>query len=362
MTAEKKLLATALLIASAALYSPAAPAQNTKAVAESLFQAAKKLMADKKYADACPKFAESQKLDPAPGTLLNLARCYEAMGKTASAWAEYKAAAALAGQLGQKDREDGARELAQKLEPKLSKLTINAAATPGLVVKSDGLEIGAATFGTALSIDPGEHVIEATAPGHEPWTAKVVVGPNGDAKTTSIPPLVKKAEPGPLPTATATAAVTVAPTAPTATATATPTTTVTAPPSSTSDSPPPEGSNSMRTASYVLMGAGLVGIGVGAVFGGLAASDIGNATSDPTLCPDKVCTPAGRAVVDDASTKALISTIALPVGLAAAGAGVVLFFVSSPKSPQKGSTPGRSVAVAPVFGPDGAALSLRGRF
>ncbi len=171
---------------------------------------------------------------------------------------------------------------------------------------------------------------------------------------------MKKAEPLP----TATAAVTGAPTAPPATATATsaPTTTVTAPPSSTSDSPPPEGSNSMRTASYVLMGAGLVGIGVGAVFGGLAASDIGNATSDPTLCPDKVCTPAGRAVVDDASTKALISTIALPVGLAAAGAGVVLFFVSSPKSPQKGSTPGRSVAVAPVIGPGGAAISLRGRF
>ena len=345
----KKLLATAVLVAAGALYSAPVPAQGAKVAAESLFQAGKQLMADKKYAEACPKFAESQKLDPAPGTLLNLARCYEALGKTASAWVEYKAAAALAGQLGQKDREDGARELATKLEPKLSKLTIVAAATPGLVVKSDGVEVGAATFGTALAIDPGEHLIEASAPGYEPWSAKVVVGPNADSKTASIPPLVRSAEP--LPTATT------APGAPPAV------TATTAAPTATSAAPPPEGSNSMRTASYVLMGAGLVGIGVGAVFGGLAVSDVGNAQSDPALCPDKVCTPAGRAVIDDASTKALISSIALPVGLAAAGAGVVLFVVSGPKSAEKGAVPPRrSVAISPMIGGDGAALSVRGRF
>jgi hypothetical protein len=352
----KRLLATARLAATATLVSPPAPAQNAKAAAESLFQAAKQLMADKKYADACPKFAESQKLDPAPGTLLNLARCYEALGKTASAWVEYKAAAALAGQLGQKDREEGARDLAAKLEPKLSKLTIVAAATPGLVVTSDGVEIGAATFGTPLSVDPGEHVIQASAPGYKAWSAKVVVGPNADSKTASIPTLEKEA--GPVPTATAVPATT----AP-ATATVAPTAPPTAEPTATSTVPPPEGSSSMRTASYVLMGAGVVGIGVGAVFGGLAASDVGNAQSDPALCPDKVCTPAGRAAINDASTKALISTIALPVGLAAAGAGVVLFFVSAPKSPEKASLPARrSVAVSPVIGSDGAALSVRGRF
>ncbi|MEZ4293500.1 MAG: hypothetical protein R3B70_00875 [Polyangiaceae bacterium] len=63
-------------------------------------------MGEKKYAEACPKFAESQKLDPSPGTQLNLARCYESLGKTASAFTEYKEAAVLAGQLGQ-DREQG---------------------------------------------------------------------------------------------------------------------------------------------------------------------------------------------------------------------------------------------------------------
>lgn len=349
MCSTARKLALSLLL-TGALLTPGALAQGSKAAAESLFQAAKQLMADKKFAEACPKLVESQRLDPSPGTQLNLARCYEGLGKTASAWAEYKGAAVLAHQLGQKEREDGARDLANQLEPKLSKLTIQAAATPGLVVKSDGVEVGAATFGIAISVDPGEHVIEASAPGYETWTGKVVVGPNADSKTASVPALVKKPEVAPTATATATASVTAAPTvAPTGAATSVPV--------------PPQGSSSLRTVSYVLMGAGVVGLGVGAAMGGLAASDVGTARSDKTLCPDNLCTPKGRALVNDASTKALVSTIALPVGLVAAGAGVVLYFVSAPSAPKKGQTGTlRSVAVAPFVGPDGGAMSVSGQF
>ncbi|MFO0587267.1 MAG: hypothetical protein U0441_07005 [Polyangiaceae bacterium] len=347
-TARK--LALSLLL-SGALLTPGALAQGSKAAAESLFQAAKQLMVDKKYAEACPKLVESQRLDPSPGTQLNLARCYEGLGKTASAWAEYKGAAVLAHQLGQKEREDGARDLANQLEPKLSKLTIQAAATPGLVVKSDGVEIGAASFGIAISVDPGEHVIEASAPGYETWTGKVVIGPNADSKTASVPALVKKPEaPATTATATATAAVTAAPTVnPTGAA--------------TSEPVPPQGSSTLRTVSYVLMGAGVVGLGVGAAMGGLAASDVSTARSDKTLCPDNLCTPKGRALVNDASTKALVSTITLPAGLVLAGAGVVLYFVGAPSAPKKGQTGTlRGVAVTPFVGPDGGAVSITGKF
>ncbi|MBK8255060.1 MAG: hypothetical protein IPK82_20670 [Polyangiaceae bacterium] len=347
---QRRLFAAAVVAASCVFYTGRLPAQNAKLAAESLFQAAKQLMTEKKYTEACPKFAESQKLDPSPGTLLNLGRCYEALGKTASAWTEYKAAAVLAAQLGQKDREQGARDLAKALEGKLSKLTVTAPAVPGLVVKSDGVEMGAAMLGTAMFVDPGDHTIEAGAPGYETYSATVRVGPDGDSKTAAVPALVKKAEPTPTVTATANAA-------PTATALPTVTTTPTVAPTTV----PTEGSNTLRTTSYVLMGVGVAGVAVGGVMGGLAAGDVSNAQNDSTLCPNKLCTPQGRQVINDASTKALVSSIALPVGIAAAGAGVVLFFISSPSDKKSGKT-FRSVAISPFASPQGASVSIHGKF
>src|SRR5262245_41031428 len=89
------------------------------ALAETPFQTAKKLMADGDFVHACPKLAESQRLDPGGGTVLTLALCHEGEGKTATAWAEFNEARALAVRDGQKDREIVAREHTAALEPKL---------------------------------------------------------------------------------------------------------------------------------------------------------------------------------------------------------------------------------------------------
>ena len=58
-----------------------------QAAAEILFQEGIHLLDEKKFAEACPKLEESVRLERAPGALLNLAACYEGLGKTASAWA-----------------------------------------------------------------------------------------------------------------------------------------------------------------------------------------------------------------------------------------------------------------------------------
>ena len=95
-----------LLVAlSAVIFTPrVAAAQGDKATAEALFAEGRRLMSSGDYKTACPKFAASQKLDPGLGTSLNLADCYEKLGKTASAWAEFRDAAAAAHRVGSKER------------------------------------------------------------------------------------------------------------------------------------------------------------------------------------------------------------------------------------------------------------------
>ena len=89
-----------------------------------LFQQGRALMADGRIAEACQKLEESQRLDPAGGTILNLALCHEQEGRLARSWSEFKEAMVVAKRDGRRDRELEAANHVSALEPRLSRLTI----------------------------------------------------------------------------------------------------------------------------------------------------------------------------------------------------------------------------------------------
>src|SRR5689334_15756470 len=97
-------------------------------------------MAAGKYAEACSAFEQSQKLEPAIATLLNLAGCREKVGQIATAWGLFLDAERQtrgASDAANQQLHDVARDKAAKLEPRVSKLTINVPKA----VQIDGLEI-----------------------------------------------------------------------------------------------------------------------------------------------------------------------------------------------------------------------------
>lgn len=338
-----------LVIAGVCTPSVARAQEGDKALAESLFEAGRSLLKQKQYAAACAKFEESQRQDPSPGTLINLGECYRAQGKTATAWADYKAAAALAINKGRIQQRDLANQRASALEPKLSKVTLRkpAQVPAGLMVKLDDRSVGVASFGVAIAVDPGEHTVQLDAPGYTSAVKKFRVGAKADRVTVELPPL-EKAAPGKPATKPATPAAGAG-------------TSLSAKGSASPGGDQATGGGSAKTIGFVLGGVGIVSLGVGAVFGVLASSQASHAKSDSTLCPDKLCTPAGRSEINSAKTKALVSTIGFGVGAAALVAGTVLVLTAGPSS--KEHAPGAATAsLVPAVGPNGGGVIMSGSF
>lgn len=300
----------ALLVTAAA---DAQPSPEDRAAAESLFRDGRRLMDDGRIADGCRKLEESQRLDPAPGTLLNLAVCHEREGKIATAWAELQSALAQARRDGRADREELARERIAVVEPLLPKLTLIVRApsrVPGLIVKRNGSPLQAGAWGTAIPVDPGEVVIEAEAKGHTRWRAVVRLEPKGAAEV-SVPALEK------LPDEPAPPAV------------------------QPSAAPPPPrrdaGLGPRSTAGIALAGAGAVSLGVGAYFGVRAMSKRADSDEEcPTVGGRERCSSRGVELNDSARGAARAADVTIGLGLLAIGAGAYLFFADPARDGRRG--------------------------
>ena len=284
--------------------------ESPAARADRLFQEGKQLLQAGKPAEACPRLAESQRLDPGTGTLLALALCHESEGMTASAWREFQDVLVAAGQAGREDRLELARTHAAALEAALSRLVVDVTATQGrdeIVVRLDGQILPATEWGKPLPADPGEHVVQASARAKAPWSTKIVLAKGPRTETLSVPPLE----------------------------------------AATSERPADAG----RAIGFVVGGAGIAALGVGAFFGVRAITLAGDVRS---RCPSSPCTDAGAVGVnDEARTSAWISDVALGFGVLGVALGTYL--VVRPR-------PNVVARVAPFAGTTGGGAMLSGTF
>ena len=82
----------------------AQPSPEARAAASALFDDGRRLMSENKFAEACPKLEESQRIDPGAGTLYQLSVCFESIGRIASAWIGFRDVAVQSANAGQADR------------------------------------------------------------------------------------------------------------------------------------------------------------------------------------------------------------------------------------------------------------------
>lgn len=313
-----------LLACAASCGARAASAESAgrQAAAEALFQQATALVDAGKLSEACEKFAASQELDPGLGTLLHLADCYDRVGRTASAWALFRDVQERAARASQTDREHIARERADALESKLSRLELRVRPNlrpAGLELTLAGAPVPQASWNVALPVDPGIVRVEARAPGRKPWSTQVELRPDGGTQALEVPELAL----APKPRAEASAPV-----------------------------EPQTEASSWRTLGWVSGGLGLVAVAAGGFFGYRAYSLNQDSKSECRTSMPNACTSHGATLREQAQSAARVANITTISGAVLVTAGVTLILAAP--------SPGRPAREAAFADPPQLGLALGG--
>jgi hypothetical protein len=306
-------------LALASLMPRSARADDAHATAQGLFDDAMKLMEQHAYDRACLKLDDVVKLQPRKvGALMELARCFEEWGKTASAWSYYRAAADAAAALSD-PREAKARAKVDDLATRLPKLIIDVApanrTSKGFTVQRDDHELSAAEWSTPLPADPGKHVVVASAPGKKRWSRDIIIEPRAAPVRIAVPALEDES------------------------------------------GPPDRGSSASAPVWPWIAGSlGLVSLGLATGFGidGLKATSELNA-----LCNGNISPCAGHTASDVGPYNSRKDVdLAMFIGLGAAGVGGVAAGIAGLAGRPKAG----EVVAAPLLGPGLGGVVVGGRF
>lgn len=321
------------------LAAPGAHADDRSAAR--LYSEGLQLYKDKQYAEACPLLERSLAESPLIRTRGALALCYEAWGKSASAYNTWRAVAEQAARAGAGEAATLKRavEKTEQLVARLTRMVIAPADNPtGLQVWLDGRLLAADELNVPVPVDPGEHTLEAKAPERVDWksTFEIAATETGEPRRVPIEPLppIEPAhvdtppppEPPPPPT----------------------------PPPPVVETPPiPR----LKYAAVATASAGLITVAVGTIYAFSARSSWRDAKA--LGCDGSgVCQMQnGVDLIDRAGSKATVATISLITGVALIGGGGAMWFLASSRGkPEPAVTPEVSA------GRGGVHVSLRGAF
>jgi hypothetical protein len=320
-------------LAGAAMCAAAPALAQDTAKARQLFDEGMELMRKKDFQRACVRFEESLAEKPLMTTSFRLAECYEVTERPASAYRYFREVGEQAELEGLPDRAKFANERAAALKPKLSRLTVvvtpAASGIDGLRVTVDGKSLSADAFGQARLVDPGGHVVEATAPGFKKWSKATYVAGSAQELVVEVPGLLEPGSPDE--------------------------------PDDPIAPPPDEGDGSSSSLGpYHIAAIVLGGVGVGAMGAGVGLGFAADAKHQEAAdrCLPEGCAQPELDEQESAVTLGNVGTAVFFVGVAAVAGGAVLWFVAPDDSddaddPDDGSSARLGVA------PYGAGAQLK---
>jgi hypothetical protein len=282
-----------------------------RAQAQALFDEAARLTEEGKFEAACGKLEQSYAAHAGVGTAYNLARCWQKIGRTASAYRLFETVVKKTAELGQTEREQAARQRLDALLPKLSRLRIDLTArTPRTEVRRNGELVPQGDWEKPIPLDPGQHEVSVSESGKETWSLKVDLKEPGTIAVL-VPELRDAKPPEPPKPAPLAAKAAVAKPAP--------------PPE-----PPP--SNALRNVGLALGGVGIASAAAAVFFG--VQYDRKNDEAK-AICPASTnCTAQEieqhAALVDDARTARTLMYVGAGVaGASFVAASYLIFIVPS---------------------------------
>ncbi len=310
----------------------AEPSAAERATAEALFQQGTELMNESRFAPACEKFEGSQQLDPALGTMMRLADCYDRIAKTASAWALFRDAISLARTRGEAARERFATERAADLEKRLSKLELRVDrknAPAGLEIQVNGMTVPRATWDAAFPVDPGPQRITASAPDRIAWSMTLQLPAGSEARSVDVPALAPKPRPEPQdPGAGATRAA---------------------------DLGANGRSDTLRNVAYVAGSFGIAGLAVGGVLSFKAYDANQQSLQQCRFSDPNACTAQGKDTRDRAKGFADVATVAFVASGALIAGGVALLLTTRSTDSR---APTHELKASPTASLNGAGIRL----